>query len=1084
MDFELLQRVFETTSEGILIIDDQNRVSHANLACELMFGYARNKLVQKPLNLLFPGNSNLKFIEQIKSRQTPETDKKNPISPLLGRKKNGSQFPLKVRLVSSVDLKPNTKLLFLEDLTAKAIIEQDLRATETKHLALLEAIPDTIFILDYKGNCIEFQEGRGQKFPINNTEAIGKKIVELFPPEIYTELHQAIKKAIKLKASQHVNYEIQEDELKYFEARLAPMNNHSILGIVRDVSRAKKSENDLRAEKKRLRRYLDIAGSMFVAINKNHKIELVNQKTCEVLGYTEKQLVGKDWFKTCIPEEDQHQVTKQFDKILARKNHTEEYYENPVLTSKKDLRLIQWRNSVLTDENGKAIATLSSGEDVTDLKITQEILFTRKRALDATSNAVIIVDAQKPEQPIIYCNRAFQHMTGYSEEEILGRNCRFLQNDDRAQDAIPLMRSAISKGKGCKVELRNYRKDGKLFWNELSVTPICDSKGRLTHFIGVQNDITKRKREEILKNEVRGILESITKNRPLKKIALQFTSALEHHIPKSRATILVFDHAKGTLSKLVAPNIPEKLGNNIKTVKVGPKASCPCGQAAFLKEEVIVKNLSDEPLFEKHADLSLEGGFKACWSIPIFSSTHEILGTFALYSDRKGAPKKREIETLRDMAQLTGLAIEHHNINLNLERSGKILQKYAQTLEQRVYDRTKEVQATIAELTTVNKNLEEQIQSTKAAEKKVKTSQQMLSAIARNFPKGIIVVFNEVMDFVYIEGEELRKLKLNKTDFEGKNIDEISLFSEKRREKIKEDIQKTLNGKHLSFEVEYRKEVYSANSTPLYSEKDTSWALFVYSNITAQKLVEVEIRKTLEKEKELSELKSRFVSMASHEFRTPLSAILSSAILIGKQNTPDKLLKREKYVSQIKNNVRNLVMILNDFLSLSKLEEGKTLARPQFFDLMQLARSIVEEITIGKKAGPSISVAQQGEASLVFLDPKLIRHTLINLLSNALKYSEPEAKCTLTIIWRNKEVELQVSDQGIGIPEAEQSHLFERFFRAKNAENIQGTGLGLHIVRQYTELMGGTVNFISKEGVGTTFMLKFPNRQLQLKDMN
>ncbi|MBT8297426.1 MAG: HAMP domain-containing histidine kinase, partial [Maribacter sp.] len=214
--------------------------------------------------------------------------------------------------------------------------------------------------------------------------------------------------------------------------------------------------------------------------------------------------------------------------------------------------------------------------------------------------------------------------------------------------------------------------------------------------------------------------------------------------------------------------------------------------------------------------------------------------------------------------------------------------------------------------------------------------------------------------------------------------------------------------------------------------------------------------------------------MASHEFRTPLSAILSSAILIGKQNEPEKLAKREKYIAQIKTNVRNLVVILNDFLSLSKLEEGKVTAQKERFDIVQFSRSLVEEIDSSKKYGQKIIIKHQKPIMDVFLDAKLTRHILTNLLSNAIKYSQENKTIDLILDKQNENLIIKVKDRGIGIPIEEQSNLFQRFFRADNSSTIQGTGLGLHIVKQYAELMGGDVSFKSRLNKGSTFRVKLP----------
>ncbi len=228
----------------------------------------------------------------------------------------------------------------------------------------------------------------------------------------------------------------------------------------------------------------------------------------------------------------------------------------------------------------------------------------------------------------------------------------------------------------------------------------------------------------------------------------------------------------------------------------------------------------------------------------------------------------------------------------------------------------------------------------------------------------------------------------------------------------------------------------------------------------------------------LNELKSRFVSMASHEFRTPLSAILTSSILIGKQNEPGNELKRERYVAQIERNVNKLIIILNDFLSLSKLEEGKVVPMPERFDLISFSKLLVKETNISLKNNQTINITSTPEELFVYLDIKLLSLILNNLLSNASKYSPEASRIDFKISQKNEKLLFQITDQGIGIPKEEHKHLFSRFFRAKNVANIEGTGLGLNIVKQYTELMGGNIKFKSGINKGTTFLIEFPKYTL------
>ncbi|EMR01237.1 hybrid sensor histidine kinase/response regulator [Cesiribacter andamanensis] len=237
---------------------------------------------------------------------------------------------------------------------------------------------------------------------------------------------------------------------------------------------------------------------------------------------------------------------------------------------------------------------------------------------------------------------------------------------------------------------------------------------------------------------------------------------------------------------------------------------------------------------------------------------------------------------------------------------------------------------------------------------------------------------------------------------------------------------------------------------------------------------EQEVRKALQKERELNELKSRFVTIASHEFRTPLSTVLSSASLIGKYQSTEDNDKRQKHVERIKSAVSNLTTILNDFLSISRIEEGKIYNVPSTFDLVQLCREIIDELQGYLKAGQKIRYQHSGAETQVYLDKQLLKNSLFNLLSNASKYSGEGKDILFTSAISEVGSTLLVQDQGIGIPEADQAHLFTPFFRAHNVTNIQGTGLGLNIVKKYIDIMGGTLEFSSVLDEGSTFTISFP----------
>ncbi len=233
---------------------------------------------------------------------------------------------------------------------------------------------------------------------------------------------------------------------------------------------------------------------------------------------------------------------------------------------------------------------------------------------------------------------------------------------------------------------------------------------------------------------------------------------------------------------------------------------------------------------------------------------------------------------------------------------------------------------------------------------------------------------------------------------------------------------------------------------------------------------------SLKHEIDLNEMKSRFVSMASHEFRTPLSAILSSASLISKYTTTEDDEKRQKHINRIKSSVTNLTLILNDFLSVGKLEEGKIFANYSIFNLQAMHNECVAEIQILKKENQKIIDTYDGNVPHVYLDKQMIKNIYLNLLSNAIKFSDNNKTIILNTKIKENNIEIYVKDEGIGIPIDEQPKLFERFYRGKNAFNIQGTGLGLNIISKYVELMNGTITFESELNKGTSFNIILPNK--------
>lgn len=244
--------------------------------------------------------------------------------------------------------------------------------------------------------------------------------------------------------------------------------------------------------------------------------------------------------------------------------------------------------------------------------------------------------------------------------------------------------------------------------------------------------------------------------------------------------------------------------------------------------------------------------------------------------------------------------------------------------------------------------------------------------------------------------------------------------------------------------------------------------------IMRRKQAEARIKTALQKEKELNELKTKFLSLVSHEFKTPLSGILTSTTLASKYTKTEQQDRREKHLNTIKNKVHYLTSILNDFLSIERLETGKVTYKFDNFSLLNLINEVVYNANVTLKSGQIINYPQNLEEVELYQDRNVVELILSNLLNNAIKYSKEDTLITLEVNRDQNNLYFKVIDQGIGIPQKDKVHIFERYFRAENALLNQGTGIGLNIIKVHLENLGGNITFESEENKGSTFSVKLP----------
>ncbi|MBI1767573.1 MAG: HAMP domain-containing histidine kinase [Bacteroidetes bacterium] len=378
------------------------------------------------------------------------------------------------------------------------------------------------------------------------------------------------------------------------------------------------------------------------------------------------------------------------------------------------------------------------------------------------------------------------------------------------------------------------------------------------------------------------------------------------------------------------------------------------------------------------------------------------------------------------------------------------------TAESRANKQGLELIHALSEIERLRRELQTEIDERRTLEKKLANRKRLQELVLRNFPETRIFVFDQ--DFKNLLSE-------------GAPPDPFLPFNDDLVMKLR----KTFEGEGVHCEVSFSGRFYHVTTVPLASGGNpVKIILCVVRDFTERKAMEEGLVNALKKERELGELKSRFVTMASHEFRTPLTMILSSTFLIEKTSPENYETEKMVHTNRIKRAVNNLTLILNEFLSLEKLEQNKVEVVNSDVNIPEFIQDTLSEMDIIKREGQVIKYNHSGDQWMSRIDHHLFWSIVTNLVSNSLKYSKSGDTIEITSEIGPGSIVFIVKDQGIGIPDDEQQFIFGRFFRARNAINIEGTGLGLHIIQKYIHLLKGTITFESQLDVGTTFTVILP----------
>lgn len=657
------------------------------------------------------------------------------------------------------------------------------------------------------------------------------------------------------------------------------------------------------------------------------------------------------------------------------------------------------------------------------------------------------------EGVIQHANASFCKMVGYDSGELIGNSAAelLLSRGSLSEKLVEEHSSKRLKGQHSVYEIQVTRKDGLRIWVMIGGGPLHDQAGNVVGTIGIHLNVTdKKKNEEGLKRLVHQLAQKneeserqqeflkaindfsnlIADKQTITEIAEIMTSSAMEKFGFEDCIIYVIDDEEGVLNQASAFGLKkDELGGVRNPIRI-PLSQGIVGTVGKTGKAEIVNDTSKDPRYIVDDTVRLSE-----ISVPIIYDK-KVLGVIDSEHSQKNFFTQEHLDTLTTLASLA---------------SARLKSAIA-------WEKAEEIRVELVESESKFRNI-------------IDTA---LDAVVMINGKGIVTEWNHQAKEIFgYSGEETIGKKLSKLI--------IPEQYQAAHEKGMKKFHKTGEGPVLDQRIEItaigknRDEFpIELSISPIKVNNQHFFSAFL-RDISEQKANQEKIEKSLERERELNELKSKFVSMASHEFRTPLTTIkvnvdLLNHRLAGVENAEPIM----KNLNRIDNEVERLKSLMNDVLTIGRIQAGKVDINLQKTNLVYLVTKIVEASTAGQSDGRKAAFTVYGKEKEVKIDPNVFGHIISNLISNAFKYSEGKDEPEVAISFKKEQVELMVRDHGIGIPKKDLENISDTFFRASNVGNIQGSGIGLAIVNQFVKLHNGTVDLASAENKGTTVTVSIP----------
>lgn len=994
---------------------------------------------------------------------------------------------------------------FFVDITERKRTEEELRKSEIFQRTLTETLPDYIFVLD--ANCIIRKVNRihpGHR----EDDVIGKNALEFVPPEYKDIFDESFRNALESGKLQTMETEVDLPDGRYhFLNRMVPVaigdDKNSIILISTDMTERKRAEGALRESKETAERYLNVAAEIIISLNKEGTITMLNDSGHGILGYENCELIGENWFDTCLPERMREDVRTVFGKLMKEDIEEAKTYENEILTKDGRERIIKWHNTLLYDKAGDLSGILCSGEDITERKRAELAVIESENKLSShLQNTPVAAIEWNLDFEVESWNLAAEKIFRFKSDEAMGKHAVELMVPDSAREHVDDIWEALIDNKGGYYSInKNRTKDGDIIICEWNNTPLIDRAGKIYGVASLVQDVTDREHaKEALK-------ESELKYRTLFEGSCEGILAVD---VESKQLIL----ANPAICKMLGYNKNEI--TELKVSDIHPQESLDYVikefEAQARQEKVLSTNI---PCLRKDGSIFYAD----------FSTTSMVLGgkTYNVGFVTDVSEQKKSREDLERFFNLSGCMICIADIGGHFKKVSPAFEEIMGYTTEELLGRPyidfvhpDEVESTqkVAEVKlrqgaqvldftnryrckdgsykwlqwTSKPFVEENIAfaaaldvtEQKMAEEALKDSEHRYHELFSSVMEGIALVDeNELIQFanpsfVKIFGEK------SIVDMIGKSL--LSYFSEDQQDIILNETEKRKIGNNSQYELELttedgtKKQIF-VSITPRFDINNKYAGAFG----SVLDITETKRLKDLESRAQRLETAGQIAGQVAHDFNNLLAPLVAYPEFI-RDEIPESH-SAIKYLNDIENSARKIADINQQLLTLGRRGHYNQ----EFLNLNELVKQSIQDLEAVPKT-LSIDSALDIKLMNIMGGGAQIYRVLINLLSNARDAMQDKGHIHIkTKNCRVKEpiegyslipvgdyVRLSVADTGSGIPDENLQNIFDPFYTSKSTDKKRGSGLGLSVVDSVVKDHGGFIDLKSSIGEGATFYLYFP----------